>query len=443
MPSILAAIQRASGQTHISSSPKAASVLADAGPESSILPRPASPRPLLKQRLEDSILQRVWGTRRHGSSDDDLRRLTTRTMTALKSGQALVSGTHPRPLQAIAAAGDGYRIQLDTGAVVTRTAEETALHVMIQSHLRLVDPQLKNTGDSLESAALADPSEMRLGQEPVTIKAKLGAVSSESTSSISRRRGRSREEKLARFMAQYNAIPTEREEPDNPLVDNSEESLELAVRLQYGASEPKDATPRSVRQIDWNAFFKLQNNHGHGDCLFHALTARPDKSNLSAQEVIHVRKQTAQVRREISHETNKVKNGNGYEVQNALRSTSVDAGKLRPVGNALLADLQEIPGIYSGTTEISQWLNIPGNPVKSVVLLDMQPGDEHLRPITKDRIHGRIDLASRDLTRETIEQRIRDSLKPALKASEESPDAPEHIALYRTTSHFQRIVHPR
>lgn len=245
---------------------------------------------------------------------------------------------------------------------------------------------------------------------------------------------------LAAFLEHYGRIPyrpaTAAEyciHQDSAISPTTEAAIRHAMYGNYWSS--MDSRGQCFRENN----FKLRNNRGGGDCLFHSLAGTAAKPSLSEREVLLLRDATASVR-ETMPEDETTRNWNGHQVALALNQ-SVGHGSgdaRRAVDNALFARLQRIPGIYAGDTEIAQWLNIPGNPVQSVTVIDAQPGNEGIFVLTRDSRKFQY-LAELGETEDSVRAQIAEALSASLEA-ERRPGVAEHVALYRSTVHYQRIV---
>jgi hypothetical protein len=250
-----------------------------------------------------------------------------------------------------------------------------------------------------------------------------------------------KQEKLRNFLNEYLNLPTAKQTSDEAAINNDDslpaEQARAIEYASYGFGKPRDNRPaKCVAESN----FTLRDNKGGGDCLFHALEGNAGHSSLVLHDVIRHRAHVAQVRMHMP-EDERMKNSNGHEVALALNQSAGDGygDARRPVSNAMFAALQAIPGVFAGDTEIQQWLDVPGNPVKSVVVIDAQRGNEALVTMTRG-VRSSTPIARLGDTEDAISAQIASALQNAIAAENNPEQTTDHIALYRTAIHWQRIT---
>jgi hypothetical protein len=101
--------------------------------------------------LTDSIHHRLDGLRPYGTPISSIQTLMARIRDGLKPRRPMANGRSNTMFEGIIAdKGNLYSLKLPNSQHVTRTREETELHVLLQSRMRAVDPTWRDDGDSVD-----------------------------------------------------------------------------------------------------------------------------------------------------------------------------------------------------------------------------------------------------------------------------------------------------
>jgi hypothetical protein len=162
-----------------------------------------------------------------------------------------------------------------------------------------------------------------------------------------------------------------------------------------------------------------------------------------------IREQTALIRLRTADEAENSTGNNWQQMTLSLDYSGLlevfdENGIPHELSNAQFAEIQRRPHVFSGDLEIAQWLAIPGNPTKSVMLVDSHPAriglvsfriDENRqvirKPISIDELCEGENLAPED-----VHMKISEKIKDAMDHFRSR----EHLAIHRTELHFVRIV---
>jgi hypothetical protein len=113
--------------------------------------RTAPPRP--PSLLVDGIHDRLDGVRPNGTAKSSLQELRNMIKTVLTSGHASADDRFQIHVAGITARQDGlFNIRLGNACEVTRTLEETELHILLENQTNLVGVRARNNGNSIDGA---------------------------------------------------------------------------------------------------------------------------------------------------------------------------------------------------------------------------------------------------------------------------------------------------
>ena len=187
--------------------------------------------------------------------------------------------------------------------------------------------------------------------------------------------------------------------------------------------------------------FKFRDNSGGGDCLFHSLEGSKTKPDLTPIEIQKIRLDVSNVLKDMPG-SDKQSRINAREYNLLLQQRGSSANERREsLSNAEFAAIQNTPGTYAGDLEIAQWLQLPRNQGKTVVVLDNMPGAES---IVTFRYKSRVAQELKDLgsTQADVKRRIQDAIDESLKREKNSDPAspPTHLTIYRSAAHFKRVI---
>ena len=118
--------------------------------------QPETGQSLLRDDIfEKEIHRRTWGASENITTADPSFSLGAILRTALRSGPPLTRGHHATQFPKITRySGDLYELTLENNQRVSRTREETELHILLQSHLRQFDATGSAGGDALDISSL-------------------------------------------------------------------------------------------------------------------------------------------------------------------------------------------------------------------------------------------------------------------------------------------------
>jgi hypothetical protein len=191
-------------------------------------------------------------------------------------------------------------------------------------------------------------------------------------------------------------------------------AIQTTVAAQYAGpevtSETWQFTPADMEKRD----FKIVNNAGGGDCLFHALGVPPKAMRAQIAQAIMERPDNL-TQRAV----------NAMHVASALSQTPATAHLVdgltqgrHAVPNQTYAQLVAIPGIYAGEDELLALSTLAEYRDKSILLVDHRGSLARICNGELKRI---------DCKKENKDAVLDDALRNA------------HIALYKTDAHWQRI----
>lgn len=225
--------------------------------------------------------------------------------------------------------------------------------------------------------------------------------------------------------------------------------------VQRGIPSGTEQTYRpAARAFDENRFIQRQ-NRGNGDCLFHSLEGTEKKPSLSDAEILALRKKVSDVVGN-RQDTDQSKKANAHLLSAAMQQVGQSLqsnGSM--VSNADYAAFQAQPGNMAGTDEVGQWLKLPENCHKTVVILDAISGNELINVLTPsvDPRTGEVEVdittrifasigAVTTLGVEEIEQAVAKAMygNAAPNGSRVDVIPANRIVLYRTTGHFARVT---
>ncbi|MES2832011.1 MAG: hypothetical protein V4695_08465 [Pseudomonadota bacterium] len=233
--------------------------------------------------------------------------------------------------------------------------------------------------------------------------------------------------------------------------------IAIAAVQRGVASESAHARSPAAQAFNENRFSQLQ-NRGNGDCLFHSLEGTANRPSLSESEILAIRKRVSTVK-ENQEDTEVCKKANAHALSAAMRQvgTSLKSNN-GMVSNAAYAAFQARPGNMAGTDEVRQWLQLPENRSKTVVILDAVLGDERidvLIPSVNSR-NGEVEIgtvtrsfagtAANGLSAEEIERAVAEAItgteygNPPYRQNGAGVIPADRIVLYRTPGHFSRIT---
>ena len=241
-------------------------------------------------------------------------------------------------------------------------------------------------------------------------------------------------------------------DPAAKAVDPSRADMRAMLAALHGEVVPR----RDPRLAAFStSSFKLWENIGQGDCLFHALTSREQMCSLPPAAMQAVRERVARMRLCRADDERQV-GSNWHEfigifdsadiTGNALIETFKENGIPQELSNAQLAVSQRQPHTVSGDAEIEDWLNSEGNETQSVIVVDAQVGREAVVRFERNGGRESIDVhrlvKERDLSKADIQHGVRGWIGAALNDREAnfSNRTPREVVLYRHTGHFQRIA---
>ncbi|AKF86215.1 hypothetical protein MFUL124B02_23370 [Myxococcus fulvus 124B02] len=138
---------------------------------------------------------------------------------------------------------------------------------------------------------------------------------------------------------------------------------EVDLDVMHVGSEPakkQEGDSDSIRRDIPGSRFTLTRNEGGGDCLFHALEGR----DLDPTEVLDLRRQIADVRRQMPQDRDNINAWNMIAALHQTPRTTTSAHRLMAdrdeVPNDVYAAMQEVPGIYAGDDELVQYCQAKG-----------------------------------------------------------------------------------
>lgn len=207
--------------------------------------------------------------------------------------------------------------------------------------------------------------------------------------------------------------------------------------------------------------YGLRNNVGGGDCLFHSLHSNFNPAlhlagqslSLSKDRVKEIRNAIANVIERMPDKPNKM-GANWLAMADSIKwhgEAKLNAfyAKYAPMDNRVsnkdFAKFQREQGNTAGDPEIQQWLSLPENRNKTVVVIDGDAGWESIVTFTGPSDRNALTLKNISGDADQVAQAILNAITPALE-QEKNPlnqSDPQHIALYRSKLHFQRIVSER
>ncbi|WP_326942056.1 hypothetical protein [Actimicrobium sp. GrIS 1.19] len=204
-------------------------------------------------------------------------------------------------------------------------------------------------------------------------------------------------------------------------------------------SKPHAAT-RSDARIPFDRLaFELKDYGGGGDCLWHSLR----QQKLPEAEVDKIRKQVADVRRgsltgeDVKHNYHQVDNalvhgqgGRGFNLTELEREKG-------EVTNERYADFQALRGSFGGDDEIEQWLKVSDNRCNCVVVVDGDVGHENTKIFSR-AADGSVRVETTRATDNRAENAVH--LNHVITQARTNRSA---VALYRSSTHFQRILNIR
>jgi hypothetical protein len=202
--------------------------------------------------------------------------------------------------------------------------------------------------------------------------------------------------------------------------------------------------------------FVLRDNAGGGNCLFHAIAGTKNTPDLSDSEMDALRNKVAHVLEEkpddpdnpdinyfdycltmLSGETPPADNHGRPVFENS------EGMETHHVSNAMMAQVQRMPGHIAGDREIAQWLALPENQNKTVVVVEALAGCESIITFQYGKREA-WDLKKQipPLSEDAAVERLRASLATALaeEARGVAPSDRTQLALYRTLGHWQAIT---
>lgn len=223
--------------------------------------------------------------------------------------------------------------------------------------------------------------------------------------------------------------------------------------------------------------FRLRDNEGRGDCLFHALGGARSAPTLSDNAVIKLRAEIAEYvlkqtfdektcknfytimantfhgnKAAIQHFLNHYKtapadatnrnDGNEHSANNnqraSIRNSLAYMNQNEMLTKEQFADFIKTPGRFAGDEEVQFWLDMDRNRGKTVVIIDGGIGTEK---IVWFRHRKRREYVLADQIAGRVADEISAALAPALfEENVKKAEYPEHLAIYRSSIHFQRIV---
>ena len=208
------------------------------------------------------------------------------------------------------------------------------------------------------------------------------------------------------------------------------------------------------KQFDQTAFV-LRDNFGGGNCLFHALEGTSKNPNLDENRIKIVRDSVANVLAS-KPDTPLGKRGNWHIMTTSLEQKSANdlqeflakyennepgrSGLPQEITNIELAELQRMPTYTAGDEEIQQWLELPENQGKVVKVIDGQVGFESIKTFAYQKPVQKIELRDIGVDPKVVKERIGNEIKIAAAFEKAEIDHPSHIVLYRSVSHFQRVI---
>lgn len=108
-------------------------------------------RPHPPALLRDSIHHKLDEIRPNGTPTSSIQTLMARIREGLRPRFPMGNGRSRTMFEGIIAdRGNLFSIKLPNGQNVTRTKEETELHILLQSQMRAVDPMWRDNGDSID-----------------------------------------------------------------------------------------------------------------------------------------------------------------------------------------------------------------------------------------------------------------------------------------------------
>lgn|GEM_PF-4085192 len=126
------------------------------------------------------------------------------------------------------------------------------------------------------------------------------------------------------------------------------------------STKKQEEAPDSMRRGFPEGVFNCRRNEGGGDCLFHALEGH----DLDAGEVLALRRQIADVRRQMPQDRDNINAWNMIAALHQTPRTTSSAHRLMAdrdeVPNDVYASMQEVPGIYAGDDELVQYCQLKG-----------------------------------------------------------------------------------
>ncbi|MES2831707.1 MAG: OTU domain-containing protein [Pseudomonadota bacterium] len=454
----------------------------------------------------DGIYQQFEDPPIFGSKSEALETLNAYIDLALENKQGGVENADSILPGITAASKNKFWIQIPGQASVLCTAKEVKLHVLLQSHLAEIGALPRDSADvillvekagephktseALNNAA-ADESndaavEINQGlnqslkkivdhdsgsttHAPGALKdlseeKNLSSTSGGDTSDRPRKifKGPPRLVPSVSTFQAHNFTPAvSRNTPDifsaAPLSKNEVVGKELKralVAVQRGTFlESENACRPGALALDANRFSRIENNGG-GDCLFHSLEGSDTKRSLTRAEIKRVRREISDVlrRKPDAYLKNRA---NAHALSFAAEQMGYRAPECDEISNAQYAVFQANSGTWAGTDEVCQWLELPRNHHKTVVILDAIPYSEAVSVFTHvvDAQTREIDIAvSRtavwsvgtptSLSRAQIEQVIADAIYGDAPRNRDGTRAiaPNRIVLYATSGHFTRVT---
>jgi len=220
-----------------------------------------------------------------------------------------------------------------------------------------------------------------------------------------------------------------------------------------GISAPKNHSIPASAALHEDRFFLLE-NIGGGDCLFHALEGTKIQPSLNFQQINELRFRVAKVLAEKA-DTIPGNRRNFHEVAQTMLQQGRSTQMLpESISNKEMAKFQARPGHMAGAMELHQWLELPENHHKTVVILDAMPGNELVDVFSSsinqetgnvDIIKKRSSLKSTGPTASLTFEEAKDIVNKAIfddtsSTQEERAIPSDRVVLYRTAIHFERVL---
>jgi hypothetical protein len=252
-----------------------------------------------------------------------------------------------------------------------------------------------------------------------------------------------------------------RQQPSETLVAPSDSVKDAHAGNDFSiAMKLQSRNVGSIRTASGKAFrsshFKLRDNNGGGNCLFHAIAGTKNKPSLSDTEMDALRNRVAKILEDKPDDPDKsdlnyhdycltMFSGTNPPSDRFGRPVFINIDKTvtHHVSNAMMAEAQRMAGNIAGDREIAQWLELPENRHKTVVVVDELAGNESIVTFKDSKREAwKFGNQHPPLTKDEAVERIRASIATAVNEEERGvkPADRTQLALFRSQGHWQAII---